>query len=169
MSETAEKPRVEKKRYPRPNRQKPAAIRHKGTLLERIAEGEYVTDIAKDLGLTTPAAVSKYLSHDPDYIAARLSGTKVRLEKWERELEAADDNVKVARARELLSHARWRAEREFPEHWGQHNRLTVEHSGDLGDRLRRAKERVIDGAAQVVSEDAPQQNSLSLNNQGEVG
>lgn len=156
----------EKKRYPRPNRQKPAAIRHKGTLLERIANGEYVTDIAPDLGLTTPAAVSKYLSKDPEYIAARLSGTKVRLEKWERELEAADDNVKVARARELLSHARWRAEREFPEHWGQHNRLTVEHSGDLGERLRRAKERVIDGAAQQVDDAAEQQKALSLINQG---
>jgi len=169
MSETAEKPRAEKKRYPRPNRQKPAALVHKESLLERVANGDYLTDIAPSIGVTTAAAISKVLSHDPEYIAARLAGTKVRLEQREKELEAADDNVKVARARELLSHARWRAEREFPEHWGQHNRLTVEHSGDLGDRLRRAKERVIDGAAQVVSDDAGQQNALSLNNQGEDG
>ena len=169
MSEPAQKPEAGKKRYPRPNRAKPAAIRHKESLLQRIADGEYVTDIAKDIGLTTPAAVSKYLSHDPDYVAARLSGTKVRLEKWEKELEAATDNVKVARARELLSHARWRAEREFPEHWGQHNRLTVEHSGDLGDRLRRAKERVIDGAVQRVDDAAVPQIGQVIDSQGNAG
>lgn len=169
MSEQVAKPKRSMKGIPRPNRKKPAAIIHKATLLERLARGDYVTDIAPALGITTGAAISKVMSHDPEYIAARLAGTKVRLEQREKDLEDAPDSVSVARARELLSHARWRAEREFPEHWGQHNRLTVEHSGDLGDRLRRAKERVIDGAAQVVSDDAGQQNALSLNNQGEDG
>lgn len=166
MNETAEKPKRSMKGIPRPNRKKPAAVIHKETLLDRIAAGHYVTDIAPSIGLGSAAAISKYLSHDPEYVAARLAGTKVRLEQREKDLEAASDSVSVARARELLSHARWRAEREFPEHWGQHNRLTVEHSGDLGERLRRAKERVIDGAAQQVDDAVEQQKALSLINQG---
>lgn len=166
MTEQVAKPKRSLKGIPRPNREKPTAITQKQVLLDRIAKGHYLTDIAKDLGLATHSAISNYLSHDPEYVAARLAGTKVRLEQRERELQDAPDSVTVARARELLSHARWRAEREFPEHWGQHNRLTVEHSGDLGDRLRRAKERVIDGTAQQVTDDAGQQNALSLNNQG---
>lgn len=142
------------------------AITHREEILERVAKGEYLQSIAHSLGLKGKGKVlSDYLANDPDYILARESGLEARLEARERELECAEPEY-VPRARELLSHARWRAEREAPHRWGQHNRLTVEHSGDLGDRLRRAKERVIDGAAQVVSEDAPQQNALSLNNQG---
>jgi glycosyltransferase A (GT-A) superfamily protein (DUF2064 family) len=67
------------------------------------------------------------------------------MELRERQLEVADESVTVARARDLLSHARWRAEREFPERWGQHNQVTVNKGIDLGERLRRAKERTIDG------------------------
>jgi len=45
------------------------------------------------------------------------------MEIRERELEAAADSVAVARARELLSHARWRAEREHPTRWGQRQQV----------------------------------------------
>jgi hypothetical protein len=142
---------------------------HREEILARVAKGEYLASIAKDLGLSGKGqGISNYLAQDPEYQQARELGLAAKLADRERELECAEPEY-VPRARELLSHARWRAEREAPHLWGQHNRLTVEHSGDLGDRLRRAKERVIDGAAQVVSDDAGQQNALSLNNQGEDG
>jgi len=42
-------------------------------------------------------------------------------ENWVKEIEAINagsSQVELGRAREMLSHARWRAEREFPTQWG---------------------------------------------------
>ena len=50
----------------------------------------------------------------------------------------------VSRAREGFKAAAWFAEREFPHRWGRTDKLQVEHIGDLGERLRRSKERVIE-------------------------
>ncbi len=50
-----------------------------------------------------------------------MSGTLARIEHWEKEIEAINEGtsqVMLGRAREMLSHARWRAEREFPSQWG---------------------------------------------------
>ena len=49
----------------------------------------------------------------------------MQIEQREEELEQAEDALNLARARELLSHARWRAEREFPHRWGQKGSLVV--------------------------------------------
>jgi hypothetical protein len=118
---------------------------NRDVVLERVQAGEKLTDIAQSLGLKTHAAIARAFRDDPEYQEARLVGVEARMEMRERELEVADESVTVARARDLLSHARWRAEREFPERWGQHNQVTVNKGIDLGERLRRAKERTIDG------------------------
>ena len=117
------------------------AVLHRDSVIERVAKGDRLIDIAKSYGLTTHAAISKQLASDPDYQAARLTGLEARMETREEELEGAGDKVTVARARELLSHARWRAEREAPAIWGQRSHVTVETVGDLGERLRRADDR----------------------------
>ena len=44
----------------------------------------------------------------------------VVIEHWEKEIEAINagsSQVELGRAKELLAHARWRAEREFPSQW----------------------------------------------------
>lgn len=144
----------------------PKAIIHREDIIRRVAQGEYLASIAKDIGLKGKGqAICNILSTDPEYIAAREQGLENRLATRERELEAADP-ADVPRARELLSHARWRAEREAPHRWGQHNRLTVEHSGDLGERLRRAKERVIEAIPEPV---AAQETPLIKDNQAVSG
>lgn len=111
-------------------------------MIERVAKGDRLIDIGSDLGIT-PSSISKYLSKDEDYLVARRVGLEVRMEGREKQLEEAKDQVEVAKSRELLSHARWRAEREDPERWGQTNKLQVEHVDDLGERLRRSKERIV--------------------------
>jgi hypothetical protein len=123
------------------------AVIHRELVLERIRAGHRLIDIAADLGLSSHAAIVNVLGNDPEYVEARKVAVETRIEKREGELEVADDNVTVARARELLSHARWRAEREFPDRWGQRNHVTVDHRSDLGDRLRKARnrEQVIEG------------------------
>jgi ubiquinone biosynthesis protein UbiJ len=136
------------------------AVIHRDLVLERIRAGHKLIDIAADLGLSSHAAIINALGNDPEYHDARKVAVEVRIEKREGELEVAGDSVTVARARELLSHARWRAEREFPDRWGQRNHVTVDHRSDLGDRLRKARnrEQVIDGE-RVADTPKPQRTS----------
>lgn len=50
-----------------------------------------------------------------------MSGTLARIEHWEKEVEKIDpetNQIMLGRAKEMLSQARWRAEREFPTQWG---------------------------------------------------
>ena len=94
------------------------AVANKALILDQVAQGRRISDIAIDLGLSTHAAISKSLAKDPEYQLAREIGAEARLDQRERELESASNSVTVARARELMSQARWRAEREHPKIWG---------------------------------------------------
>ena len=110
-----------------------------------MSKGEAITSIASSLGYANHAGITNRLSDDPDYQAALKAGIIAKLEKREGDLESAADNVSVTRADRLLGHTRWWAERINPAQFGQRNHVTVEHVGDLGERLRKARERVIDG------------------------
>lgn len=81
-------------------------------IIERVRQGERLVDIAKSYGFTTHAVISKHLADDTEYQAAKEDGLAARMDMREDELALAEDSVTVARARELLSHARWRAEHE---------------------------------------------------------
>jgi len=91
------------------------AIQNKNEILQRVA-GDKTADIGKSYGVTH-SALSKQLLKDPEWTDARMSGALARIEYWEKEIEAINEGtsqVMLGRAREMLSHARWRAEREFP-------------------------------------------------------
>lgn len=97
------------------------AVVNRDAILERVSKGDKIVDIAKDYGISQPA-ISKALLDDPEWMEARKSGALSRIEKWEQEIEKIDSDthpVMLGRAKEMLSHARWRAEREFPSTWGQ--------------------------------------------------
>jgi hypothetical protein len=64
-------------------------------------------------------------------------------------LKGARDPLGLARARELQRRAQWYAERRDRTRYGQDQTITV-NVIDLGDRLRRARERVIDVPAQQI-------------------
>ena len=96
------------------------AVLHKDKILKRVANGDKITDIGKSYNVSQ-AAISKQLLKDPEWIDARMSGALARIEHWEKEIEAINEGtsqVMLGRAKEMLSHARWRAEREFPSQWG---------------------------------------------------
>lgn len=152
MSTQTESPQQAEAKEPRS-----VALLNRDEILRRLANGETVTKIADDLGYASHGGIINRLEDDPEYTKALRAGLILRMEKRERELEVADSNVTVTRADRLLGHARWLAERSDPARWGQVNKLQVENVGDLGDRLRRARERVID--AEVVDNPAiaPQQ------------
>ena len=114
------------------------AVTHRDTILERISRGDKIADIAKDYGVSQPA-ISKALLDDPEWMEARKSGALSRIERWEKEIESIgpDTNqVMLGRAKEMLSHARWRAEREFPSHWGQQKQtINIINGITLSDAL----------------------------------
>ncbi len=96
------------------------AIQNKSKILKRVAAGDKISDIGKTYGVSQQA-ISKQLLSDPEWIDARMSGALARIEYWEKEIEAINEGtpqVVLGRAREMLAHARWRAEREFPSQWG---------------------------------------------------
>jgi hypothetical protein len=103
------------------------ALVHRDAIIEQVRAGKRLIDISRSLGLTSHAAISLYLADDPEYRLAREIGAQTRMELREEQLEKAKTSLTVARARELLSHARWRAEREFPHKWGPKQEVT--HSG----------------------------------------
>lgn len=139
MSTQTESPQQAEAKEPRS-----VALLNRDEILERLTKGESVSQIAADLGYASHGGIINRLENDPEYAIALKAGLRLRMEKREKELEAADTNVTVTRADRLLGHARWLAERIDPAKWGQVNKLQVENIGDLGDRLRRARERVID-------------------------
>lgn len=94
------------------------AIIHKQEIIEQLNAGQRLSDIAQGLGISHQA-ISKQLKDDDDYIAAMDASLDVRMDQREDEMEGANDQVAVARARELLSHARFRAERLAPKRWGK--------------------------------------------------
>jgi len=86
------------------------AIIHKDDILSRIAGGERLSSIAQSLGIDK-SAISKELRSHPEYQEAYQSFHDARLDKAEMEIEAATDQVNIARARELWKAYSWRAER----------------------------------------------------------
>lgn len=114
-------------------------------ILQRIERGDRLVDIAKDYGLSDASSVQKRLADDPEYLLAKERGLESRMDKREDELEQAQDSIQVARARELLSHARWRAERECPKRWGPRQEITHVQGISITEALEQARQRVIDG------------------------
>lgn len=101
-------------------------------IMERVAEGELLRDIAKDYGVSR-AAVSVHIMRHADkeqWIEVKRLSAAARLELTESEFEAADDTVTLARVRDAAQHRRWRAEREHPEVYAAKPTTAVQINGD---------------------------------------
>jgi hypothetical protein len=128
------------------------AVQRKEEILQRMAHGEPLTKIAKDLGYASHSGIIERIGSDPAYALALKTGIVAKLEKREGELEGAEDNVTVTRADRLLGHARWWAERLNPAMFGQKQEVTHTHQvtvdaglvGLASDLLKGRKERVIE-------------------------
>ena len=95
------------------------AIQHREQILTRIAAGEFVSNIAVSLGLER-STLSQHMRGDPVYLRAREDGYEAQLDKALAAIEAAGDDLTLARAREVYAkRLEWRAERECPARWGQ--------------------------------------------------
>lgn len=105
------------------------AITHRESIIEQLARGRYLKDIAIDLGVSKQA-LSQVLVSDPEYQIAREEGMAERLDEAHRlmaevtenrgiEKEDAKAYLDLVRIREAgIKRLEWRAEREFPNRWG---------------------------------------------------
>ena len=109
-------------------------------LIDRIANGAFLRDLAKETGIDK-RRLSEQLRQHPSYESAKEASIEVQLDDAQVSILQAKEVSDIARAREAFRAAAWRAEREFPKRWGQRSHVTVETVGDLGDRLRRAEDR----------------------------
>jgi hypothetical protein len=122
------------------------AVKEPKAALARIKNGEGLRSIGKSLGLSQEG-VRKWLLREvgPEYHEMQTDGLLERVVHADKLLEAARDPVDIARAREMARFARMDLERRRPHLYGQRTHVTVENVGDLADRLRRARERTIEG------------------------
>ena len=117
------------------SKSKSLVIKSLDEVLKRVANGEYLKDIASTLGIKRQA-ISFQLSGNPDYERAKEEGMRTRLDAASQLLEQVtldetlgkensvskiplSDSLSLARIRELgLKRIEWRASVEHPSKWG---------------------------------------------------
>lgn len=113
-------------------------------IMQRVANGDLLRDIAKDYGVSR-VAVSMHIARHGNkehWQVVREQSIAARLEAAIEETDQADDVVTLARARDKAKLWMWRAEREHPHRWGQRTQTTIDVGPQLGDLLRAARKRV---------------------------
>ena len=102
------------------------------SIIERIAQGERAYLIAAELGVAH-SSLYRRMAKNPDYLPARSAAYDFRLDKATDEIASAADQCSVSRGRELFRAIAWRAEREFPQRWGQKQEVTQVSINVLAD------------------------------------
>ncbi len=105
-------------------------------IIDRIANGEYQSHIAKELGIA-PQNLHRRISRHPAYREALLCRNMANLDTSQEGICSGDD---LARAREGFKAAAWRAERECPLEYGNKQEITIAFF-PIGEALREARAR----------------------------
>ena len=115
-------------------------------ILERYLADESTAAIAASLNVHR-SALHQWLLRNAEepWKQAQIARAITEWEEAKDQLQAADDALSLARARERLRSAQWSLERLFSRLFGPKQELTITDKTDLGERLRRARERVIEG------------------------
>lgn len=126
-------------------------------LLERVANGEYISDLAVELQVALPT-LSYYLNHKDrreEYRHARKIAAQTHAETGQRVVDSA--TVQTAQVARLRSdYRRWLAERLDPDMWDRRadSEGATVNIGTLHlDALRQAPAIAAQGDAQRVEED----------------
>lgn len=98
------------------------------SILDRLKAGERAVDIAKDLGVSHVALYAFLLRHSPEEWKAISAGKALaRIEQAEHDMDAAEDQVAIAKARESHRMGAWAVERVARSIYGE----TKNGSGDI--------------------------------------
>lgn len=143
-------------------------------LLELYASGHKVRELAKQYGVQPITIYQFFLRNVPeDWLAAQKARAIAMKEGGEDGLDDAADPLEVAKAREKLRAGQWDLERVDRKNYGRDDANININVFDLGDRLRRARERTqaiehSEAAPIAVDYRAPARNSEELADQAEA-
>lgn len=125
-------------------------------VIGRYLNGETSNQIAESLGCTRQGLAYHLRKHsEEDWREAQIVQAVERKDLAEDAIRDADDALSLGRAREQLRSAQWDLERLFSRIYGPKQELTITDKTDLGDRLRRSRERVIEGTSERVAPAQP--------------
>lgn len=114
-------------------------------VLDRYLTEATTSQIAAQYGLSRKALVRWLRQSVPEqWREVQLLRAHCKLESGEDGLEAAPDALSLARMREMVKAAQFRLQ-ALDKDYHPKQELTIDDKRDLGDRLRRARERVIEG------------------------
>jgi hypothetical protein len=103
-------------------------------ILDRVAKGELLREIAEDYGCSR-SAVSMFIGREvpkEEWMAIREESIAARIENSTQQIEQATDQLSLARAREAARLWMWRAEREFGHIYQAKPSTAVQINGQEG-------------------------------------
>lgn len=122
-------------------------------VLDRYIGGEQVAAMAEEYNTSDVTIYALILrEHEDAWVDIQRARALARLERAQTGLEVAQDALSLARAREQVRSAQWELERLLKRLYGQEQNINININSDLGDKLRRARERVIDVPAQQIDD-----------------
>ena len=132
-------------------------------VLERYLTESTTSQIAASYGVSRKTLVRWLYDQRPDeWKRVQVIRALCRKDDADDGMEVACDALSLARAREQLKSAQFDLERLDARTWGQQNRVEMTVTGDLGERLLRARERVIDAESTVIAAPAQLSNNKQL-------
>lgn len=119
-------------------------------VLDGYMRGAQVADMAPKYGVSDVTVYALLLrEHEQEWVDTQRARALARYERSMTDVQEAPDALSLARAREVLRSAQWELERLLRRLYGQDQVINV-NVFDLGDRLRRARDRVIDVSTQQI-------------------
>lgn len=116
--------------------------------LERYQAGELLESVAKDMNVSRATLYGWMLNEVPEqYKDIQKNALITRLAETYEKIEVAEDQLDLARARELRRAAQWDAERRLARLFAPKQEVSLDITHAIGDRLIAARSRVIDHVA----------------------
>lgn len=115
-------------------------------VIDALEQGLTVADIANKRGISV-STLHSWIVADNRATSARSTFYARQITQAIEIIEGAPNPLELARGRELARAWHQTAAVRDPANYGPKNFVTIENIGDLGDKLRRARERVIEPVA----------------------
>lgn len=126
-------------------------------VLELYLTAETTSEIAAQLGVRRHTLVRWLRAQRPEqWKQVQAVRAMCRKDDGENGVAVACDALSLARARELLRAGQWELER-LDRDYAPQQHITLELTGDLGERLMRARERTVEGEVVRIGQGAAQQ------------
>jgi AcrR family transcriptional regulator len=114
-------------------------------ILMRLAAGDYVITIARELGVAG-SSLSRHFKGDPRYRDALEDGAETRLARAEDDLRGANAPIDVMRGTAVWKAVAWRCEKEHPDRWGGKPQVVINAAltmdAALGDAAANLMKRI---------------------------